>query len=91
MVCYREPSFPSFKFHYLLPITPSTLSSLDPQHWPFPASSLMIGCIAVVDNQFSDIEIDGDELEDARWFSRDQVSQRLNMPTLFGNVDVSPP
>lgn len=51
---------------------------LGSQHWPFPASSLMIGCIAVVDNQFSDIEIDGDELEDARWFSRDQVETAMS-------------
>lgn len=43
------------------------------QHWPFPASSLMIGCIATVDPQMTDIEIDATELEDARWFSRQQV------------------
>ena len=46
-----------------------------PQHWPFPASSLMVGCIAIADSQVTDIEIDDNELEDARWFSRDEVDK----------------
>eukprot|EP01037_Dinobryon_pediforme_P007026 gene7026-7090_t len=40
---------------------------LTSQPWPFPAS-LMIGCIATA--QTTDIKIDAQELEDARWFSR---------------------
>jgi NAD+ diphosphatase len=40
------------------------------QPWPFP-SSLMIGCLAEARSR--DILIDGQELEDARWFSRDEV------------------
>ncbi|MDB5511296.1 MAG: diphosphatase [Enterovirga sp.] len=44
------------------------------QPWPFP-SSLMIGCICEATSQ--DITIDRDELEDARWFSRDEVALML--------------
>ena len=40
------------------------------QPWPFP-SSLMIGCFARATNR--DIVVDGEELEDARWFTRDDV------------------
>ncbi len=40
------------------------------QPWPFP-SSLMIACIADVDDDA--ITLDTNELEDARWFSRDAV------------------
>jgi NAD+ diphosphatase len=40
------------------------------QPWPFP-SSLMIGCVA--EALSDDIVIDTNELEDARWFSRDEV------------------
>jgi len=45
------------------------------QHWPFPASSLMVGCLAVVDSNFCEIDVDKTELEDARWFTREQVVQ----------------
>ena len=44
------------------------------QPWPFP-SSLMIGCIAEAKSH--EISIDEDELEDARWFSRKEISQAL--------------
>jgi NAD+ diphosphatase len=44
------------------------------QPWPFP-SSLMIGCHA--EALTADIEIDRDELEDCRWFGRDEVKQML--------------
>jgi NAD+ diphosphatase len=40
------------------------------QPWPFP-SSLMIGCIAEALTE--EIVIDHDELEDARWFHRDEI------------------
>jgi NAD+ diphosphatase len=40
------------------------------QPWPFP-SSLMIGCLARAVTQ--DIVVDREELEDARWFSRDEL------------------
>jgi NAD+ diphosphatase len=41
------------------------------QPWPFP-SSLMIGCMAQATTR--EITIDGDELEDARWFSHEEVT-----------------
>jgi NAD+ diphosphatase len=40
------------------------------QPWPFPAS-LMIGFNATAATR--EINVDGDELEDAKWFSKDQV------------------
>ena len=45
------------------------------QPWPFPAS-LMIGCIAEALND--DLIIDGEELEHARWFTRDEVRLMLD-------------
>lgn len=43
------------------------------QHWPFPSSSLMIGCVAVIDPTCDVIAVDTEELEDARWFTKEQV------------------
>ncbi len=40
------------------------------QPWPFPAS-LMIGCFARATSR--DVFLDHDELEDARWFSREEA------------------
>jgi NAD+ diphosphatase len=40
------------------------------QPWPFPAS-LMIGCFAKAESRT--LEVDHVELEDARWFSRDEA------------------
>ena len=40
------------------------------QPWPFPAS-LMIGCFAEAESR--SLEVDRVELEDARWFSRDEA------------------
>ncbi len=40
------------------------------QPWPYP-SSLMIGCIARATT--TDITVDRNELEDARWFTRDEA------------------
>jgi NAD+ diphosphatase len=54
------------------------------QPWPYP-SSLMIGCFARATT--TEIILDGNELSDAKWFSRDQVraamargSNELRMP-----------
>lgn len=44
------------------------------QPWPFP-SSLMIGCRATALSR--DLTIDTTELEDARWFSRDEIARAL--------------
>src|SRR6202012_1212791 len=44
------------------------------QPWPFP-SSLMIGCYADAVSQ--DFRIDGLEIADARWLTRDEARRRL--------------
>ncbi|HVI05479.1 MAG TPA: NAD(+) diphosphatase, partial [Sphingomicrobium sp.] len=44
------------------------------QPWPFP-SSLMIGCHARAQND--ELRIDTAELEDARWFSREEIGAAL--------------
>jgi NAD+ diphosphatase len=44
------------------------------QPWPFP-SSLMVGCHAEVED--SALTIDTTELEDARWFTRDEIAAGL--------------
>jgi NAD+ diphosphatase len=44
------------------------------QPWPFP-SSLMLGCYAQALSR--DFQIDGDEIEDARWLTKDDVRARL--------------
>jgi NAD+ diphosphatase len=47
---------------------------LTSQPWPFP-SSLMIGCQAEAESEA--ITLDREELEDGRWFSRDEVRAML--------------
>jgi NAD+ diphosphatase len=47
------------------------------QPWPFP-SSLMIGCTARSAGRT--LAIDTNELEDARWFSRDDVARAIREP-----------
>ncbi|XP_059729195.1 NAD-capped RNA hydrolase NUDT12 isoform X2 [Haemorhous mexicanus] len=44
------------------------------QPWPMP-SSLMIGCLAVAVS--TEIKVDKNEIEDARWFTREQVVEVL--------------
>lgn len=48
------------------------------QPWPFP-SSLMIGCVAEALEE--KITVDPAELEDARWFSRDEIALMLRNST----------
>jgi NAD+ diphosphatase len=59
---------------------------LGSQPWPFP-STLMIGCIAQA--LTAEIEVDGVELEDARWFTRDELRAALNNTP--GVIGVPPP
>jgi NAD+ diphosphatase len=47
---------------------------LQSQPWPFPMS-LMIGCHAQALN--TEIVVDRSELEDARWFDRDELALML--------------
>ena len=56
------------------------------QPWPFP-SSLMIGCWA--QSSGSKLTIDTAELEDARWFTRDEVATALGNPD--GGAFLPPP
>jgi NAD+ diphosphatase len=44
------------------------------QPWPFPAS-LMIGCLA--DAESEQVTVARDELDDARWFARDELARAL--------------
>ncbi|XP_067087456.1 peroxisomal NADH pyrophosphatase NUDT12 isoform X2 [Osmerus mordax] len=44
------------------------------QPWPMP-SSLMIGCLAVAVS--TDIKVDDNEIEEARWFTRQQVTDAI--------------
>jgi NAD+ diphosphatase len=44
------------------------------QPWPFP-SSIMIGCLGEALSE--EITLDREELEDGRWFSRDEVALML--------------
>ena len=55
-------------------ISVSNIRYLASQPWPFP-NSLMIGCTATATGDA--LIIDHDELEDARWFSRDEVIAAL--------------
>jgi NAD+ diphosphatase len=55
------------------------------QPWPFP-SSLMIGCLA--EALSSELTIDMNELEDARWFTREEV--RLGVAAA-GDASFQPP
>jgi NAD+ diphosphatase len=50
------------------------------QPWPFPAS-LMVGFTATAASDR--IRVDADELEDARWFTRDEVRQRVAAGTML--------
>ena len=55
--------------------TDGAVRYLASQPWPFP-SNVMIGCIgeALTD----DIAFDGEELEDARWFTKDDIRRMLD-------------
>ena len=48
------------------------------QPWPFPAS-LMMGCFAEATSE--DIRVDESELEEAAWFTREEVQLALRRPT----------
>lgn len=58
------------------------------QPWPFPMS-LMIGCMA--DAVGDEIQVDKQELDDARWFSRDEVATALRDPAASPEFSLPPP
>lgn len=49
------------------------------QPWPMP-SNLMIGCLAVAIS--TDIKVDENEIEEARWFPRQQVQKQRGAETV---------
>jgi NAD+ diphosphatase len=57
------------------------------QPWPFP-SSLMLGFVARVDGDPA-LHVDGEELEDARWFSREQIRARDGLVALPPPVSIA--
>jgi NAD+ diphosphatase len=58
------------------------------QPWPFPAS-LMVGFFARATS--TEITVDGDEIEDARWFTRIQMQEEAAAGTLVlpGGISIS--
>jgi len=58
------------------------------QPWPLPRS-LMIGCVARAES--TEISVDGEEIEDARWFTRAQMRAEAEAGTLVlpGGVSIS--
>ncbi|MGH3372768.1 MAG: NAD(+) diphosphatase [Nocardioidaceae bacterium] len=58
------------------------------QPWPFPAS-LMVGFFASA--RSTEISVDGEEISDARWFTRDQVRAEAEAGTLLlpGGISIS--
>ncbi|KAF9172844.1 Peroxisomal NADH pyrophosphatase nudt12 [Mortierella sp. AD011] len=66
------------------------------QPWPFP-NSLMIGCLAEALNEDTDITKEDKELEDARWFTRQEILDALKSrggfwkPSEDNSLRLSPP
>lgn len=58
------------------------------QPWPFP-SQLMIGCHAIATSD--ELAIDKTELEDARWFTREEVRNSMAAGRDDGNAPFLPP
>jgi NAD+ diphosphatase len=58
------------------------------QPWPLPRS-LMIGCVARAVS--TEVSVDGEEIEDARWFTRAQMKEEAEAGTLVlpGGVSIS--
>jgi NAD+ diphosphatase len=58
------------------------------QPWPLPRS-LMIGCIARAES--TEVSVDGEEIEDARWFTRDQMRTEAEAGSLVlpGGISIS--
>ncbi len=56
------------------------------QPWPFPAS-IMLGFRAYATT--TDIQVDGDEVDDARWFTRDSMDQAIASGELLVSPSIS--
>ncbi|KAI1886946.1 hypothetical protein AGOR_G00201000 [Albula goreensis] len=51
------------------------------QHWPFPQSSFMVACHATVSPDRAEVNLNGAELEDARWFTLEEIEEALKRKT----------
>jgi NADH pyrophosphatase NudC (nudix superfamily) len=51
---------------------------MDSDHWPFPAGSLMVGCIAKVDPDALSPDPSPEEVEEARWFTVQELLDAFN-------------
>ncbi|XP_070847304.1 NAD(P)H pyrophosphatase NUDT13, mitochondrial [Chaetodon trifascialis] len=51
------------------------------QHWPFPHSSVMLGCHASVSPAHTQLNVNHAELEDARWFTVEEITSALKVKT----------
>ncbi|XP_026171173.1 NAD(P)H pyrophosphatase NUDT13, mitochondrial [Mastacembelus armatus] len=58
-----------------------SISYSSSQHWPFPQSSFMLGCHASVSPTHTQVRVDHTELEDARWFSLEEIISALRVKT----------
>ncbi|TRY87134.1 hypothetical protein DNTS_007681 [Danionella cerebrum] len=47
------------------------------QHWPFPQSSCMLACHAMVNPDNTQVNLDKAELEEARWFTYEEIMNAL--------------
>nr|XP_019964700.1 PREDICTED: nucleoside diphosphate-linked moiety X motif 13 [Paralichthys olivaceus]XP_019964701.1 PREDICTED: nucleoside diphosphate-linked moiety X motif 13 [Paralichthys olivaceus] len=56
-----------------------SISYSSSQHWPFPHSSFMLGCHAPVSPTHTQLDVDYTELEDARWFSLEEITLALQL------------
>ncbi|KAL2101731.1 hypothetical protein ACEWY4_003492 [Coilia grayii] len=61
------------------------------QHWPFPQSSFMVACQALVSPDNTQVSVDHAELEDARWFSLQEVQEALRLKKPPRNHQGAPP
>ncbi|XP_051530507.1 nucleoside diphosphate-linked moiety X motif 13 isoform X1 [Myxocyprinus asiaticus] len=68
-----------------------TLRYSGSQHWPFPQSSFMIACHATVNPDKTQVSIDKAELEDACWFTVEEVTEALQMKKPPRNPKGEPP
>lgn len=69
-------------------IVVSDVAYFGSQPWPLPRS-LMIGCIATATS--TEVSVDGEEIEDARWFTREQMRAEAEAGTLVlpGGISIS--
>lgn len=61
------------------------------QHWPFPQSSFMVACHATVNPDHTQVTVDETELEDARWFTLEEITAALKIKVPPRNLKGEPP